>query len=79
MPALDWPMWFAALDPFCAERWLEPLARRLVDNERAVVRLLGPRPLAGRLRSVRIGYYDYRVATRAERSQSGAWWIRTRK
>ena len=79
MPRLDWQMWFAALDPFSAERWLEPLARRLVDNEPAVVRLLGPSPLAGRPRSVRIGYYDYRFTTRAERSQSGAWWVRTRK
>jgi lipase maturation factor 1 len=79
MPRLDWQMWFAALDPFSAERWLEPLSRRLVDDEPAVVRLLGPRPLAGRPRSVRIGYYDYRFTTRAERSQSGAWWVRTLK
>ena len=87
MPRLDWQMWFAALDPFGAERWLEPLARRLVDGEPAVVRLLGPSPLAGpstrlgagRPRSVRIGYYDYRFTTRAERSQSGDWWVRTRK
>lgn len=79
MPRLDWQMWFAALDPFGAERWLEPLARRLVDDEPAVVRLLGPSPLAGPPRSVRIGYYDYRFTTRAERSQSGDWWVRTRK
>ncbi len=79
MPRLDWQMWFAALDPFSAERWLEPLARRLADNEPAVVRLLGPSPLAGLTRSVRISYYDYRFTTRAERSQSGAWWVRMRK
>jgi hypothetical protein len=79
MPRLDWQMWFAALDPFGAERWLEPLAMRLADGEPAVVRLLGPSPLAGPPRSVRLGYYDYRFTTPAERSQSGDWWVRTRK
>ena len=53
--------------------------RRILDGEPAVMRLLGPIPLAGRPRSVRLAYYDYRFTTRAERARSGAWWVRTLK
>ena len=77
MPRLDWQMWFAALDPVDAGYWLESLAQRIVDGDAAVVRLLGPNPLGARPRSVRIAFYDYRFTTRAERAQSGAWWVRT--
>jgi hypothetical protein len=79
MPRLDWQMWFAALDPPGAQYWLESLARRILDGEPDVVRLLGPSPPGGRPRSVRFRYYDYRFTTRAERAQSGAWWTRTFK
>ena len=74
---LDWQMWFAALDPPDAQYWLESLARRLSDGEPAVMRLLGPSPIAARPRDVRFAYYDYRFTTPAERSQSGTWWART--
>lgn len=77
MPRLDWQMWFAALDPPGAQYWLEALARRILDGEPAVMRLLGPNPLAAPPRIVRLGYYDYRFTTTAERAQSGAWWART--
>ena len=79
MPRLDWQMWFAALDPAGAQDWLESLMQRIRDGEPAVMRLLGPIPLAGRPLEVRLAYYDYRFTTRAERSRSGAWWIRTLK
>jgi hypothetical protein len=77
MPRLDWQMWFAALDPPRAQYWLDSLARRIVDDEPAVVRLLGPRPVAGRVRIVRFASYDYRFTTPAERARNGAWWSRT--
>ncbi len=77
MPRLDWQMWFAALDPPGAQYWLESLARRILDGEPSVARLLGPSPLRGRPRRVRLGYYEYRFTARAERSQNGAWWART--
>ena len=77
MPRLDWQMWFAALDPPDAQYWLESLTRRILDGEPAVMRLLGPNPLAARPSSVRLGYYDYRFTTRAEHARSGAWWART--
>ena len=77
MPRLDWQMWFAALDPPGAAYWLDSLAQRILEGEPSVLRLLGPGPLTARPRRVRIAVYDYRFTTRAERAQSGAWWVRT--
>ena len=76
MPRLDWQMWFAALDPAGAQRWLAPLMRRVLDGDGAVLRLLGPNPLGGRPECVRLVYYQYHFTTRAERAASGAWWKR---
>ncbi len=76
MPRLDWQMWFAALDPFSAQDWLQPLAERLLAGEPAVTRLLGPNPLEGRARFVRLAYYQYHFTSSSERAQSGAWWKR---
>jgi hypothetical protein len=78
MPRLDWQMWFAALDPREAQRWLVPLVQRLLDGDQAVTRLLGPNPLAGPLRCIRLTYYQYRFSTRAERAATGVWWTRER-
>ena len=76
MPRLDWQMWFAALDPLSAQDWLLPLAARLTAGEPAVTRLLGPNPLEGRPRYVRLAYYQYHFTSFAERAQTGAWWKR---
>jgi len=78
MPRLDWQMWFAALDPRGAQRWLVPLIQRLLDGDEAVARLLGPNPLGGRPRCVRLAYYQYHFTSRAERAATGAWWKRER-
>jgi hypothetical protein len=77
MPRLDWQMWFAALDPPGAQYWLDSLARRILDSEPAVVRLLGPNPLGRSPQLVRLAYYDHRFTSREERAKSGAWWART--
>ena len=76
MPRLDWQMWFAALDPSSAQNWLFSLANRLLAGDPAVTRLLGPNPLDGRPRYVRLGYYQYRFTSFSERSKAGAWWTR---
>ena len=77
MPRLDWQMWFAALDPLGAAYWLDALAQRIIEGDPEVLRLVGPSPLGAAPRRVRIVLYDYRFTTRAERMQSGAWWVRT--
>jgi hypothetical protein len=78
MPRLDWQMWFAALDPRGAQRWLLPLMRGLLDNDEAIVRLLGPSPLSGPPQCVRLVYYQYQFTTRSEHAENGAWWRRLR-
>src|SRR3954467_10997752 len=36
---LDWMMWFAALSPSYAYSWFGPLVRKLLQNDRAILRL----------------------------------------
>ena len=76
MPRLDWQMWFAALDPFSAQEWLLVLAERIMAGETTVTRLLGPNPLGGRPRYVRLAYYRYHFTSSSERAKTGAWWKR---
>jgi hypothetical protein len=76
MPRLDWQMWFAALDPRSAQGWLERLLARLLNGDADVVSLLGPNPLAGRPRYVRLVYYRYHFTSASERAATGAWWKR---
>ena len=76
MPRLDWQMWFAALDPSSGQQWLRPMLDRLLAGEPTVMRLLGPNPLNGPPRFVRLAYYQYHFTSRQERAESGAWWKR---
>jgi hypothetical protein len=76
MPRLDWQMWFAALDPQSAQGWLSRLAMRILDGDEAVLKLLGPNPLASQPRYVRLAYYRYHFTSADERAKTGAWWTR---
>jgi len=78
MPRLDWQMWFAALDPRGAQRWLLPLMRGLLDDNKAITPLLGPKPFDGRVQCLKLAYYQYHFTTWAERTETGAWWKRAR-
>jgi hypothetical protein len=79
MPRLDWQMWFAALDPRGAQRWLLPLMRGLLSGDQAITRLLGPKPFDGQVTCVKLAYYQYHFTTWAERKETGAWWKRQRQ
>lgn len=75
---LDWLMWFAALSRGYAEPWLERLMAKLLENDRATLRLLRKNPFGNQPPVyVRAMLYRYRFTTRVERRQSGAWWHRT--
>ena len=50
---------------------------RILNDDDAVVSLLGPRPLVSTPKIVRIAYYDYRFATPEEHARNGDWWTRT--
>ena len=74
---LDWLMWFAALSPSYAEPWFRTLAQRLLEGDPHLARLLRDDPFSGTPpRFVRALLYRYRFTTRAERWQTGDWWVR---
>jgi hypothetical protein len=77
---LDWLMWFAALSPGYAEPWLPRLAAKLLEGDKATLRLLRRRsnPFPDRPPAfVRARLFRYRYTTRAERRASGVWWVRS--
>jgi hypothetical protein len=75
---LDWLMWFAALAPSSPRPWLRVLVRRLLEGDRATLRLLRVNPFpAAPPTHVRAVLYRYRFTTRRERRATGAWWHRT--
>jgi hypothetical protein len=76
---LDWLMWFAGLSPAWTGNWFGPLIQKLLENDKATLRLLRHNPFPDRPpRLIRAVYYRYRFTTWRERRETGAWWIRTR-
>ncbi len=75
---LDWLMWFAALSPGYAEPWFPPFLERLLEGDRATLRLLRRNPFPDAPPAVvRARLYRYRFTTRQEKRATGAWWHRT--
>lgn len=73
---LDWLMWFVALSPSYGAGWFDRLLARLFAADEATLRLLAGDPFAGAAPTVlRVRVVDYRFATRAERRDSGHYWI----
>jgi len=76
---LDWMMWFAALSPAYAYSWFGPFVKKLLQNDRSIVRLLRRNPFPDAPpRAVRATLYRYRFTTPREHRETGAWWVRTR-
>ncbi|MDK1476801.1 lipase maturation factor family protein [Streptomyces sp. 549] len=74
---LDWMMWFAALSPAYSRPWFTAFQRRLLENDRATLRLLAHNPFPGEPPArVRALLYRYRFTTWRERRATGAWWHR---
>jgi hypothetical protein len=74
---LDWLMWFAALSPAYLQNWFLPLLARLLENDRATLKLLRRNPFPDSPpRFVRAQLYRYRFTTRRERRETGEWWVR---
>jgi hypothetical protein len=70
-------MWFAALRSGFAEDWFAPLLVKLLEGDAAVLRLLRHNPYPHQPPVwVRARYYRYRFSSRAERRDTGAWWVR---
>ncbi|MBX5480791.1 MAG: lipase maturation factor family protein [Myxococcaceae bacterium] len=76
---LDWLMWFAALSPAYAASWFLPFVEKLLENDRATLKLLRHNPFPDAPpKAIRAVLYRYRYSTRRERRETGAWWVRTR-
>jgi len=72
-------MWFAALSPSYAYSWFDPLVKKLLQNDAAILRLLRRNPFPDAPpQAVRATLYKYRFTTPRERRESRAWWTRTR-
>ncbi|MEU9734564.1 lipase maturation factor family protein [Streptomyces sp. NPDC048002] len=76
---LDWLMWFAALSPGYAGPWFGTLVERLLEEDRATLRLLrrSPFPPGAPPRYIRARLFRYRYTTWRELRETGACWERT--
>lgn len=76
---LDWMMWFAALSPAYAGPWFGTFVERLLEGDRATLRLLrrSPFPPGRPPRFVRARLFRYRFTTWRELRETGAYWERT--
>jgi hypothetical protein len=70
-------MWFAAISPLYAERWLGPLLVRLLENDPVTLRLLRHNPFPDSPpRYLRVQLYEYRYTTWGELLRDRSWWHR---
>ncbi|MFJ9537428.1 lipase maturation factor family protein [Streptomyces sp. NPDC101225] len=76
---LDWLMWFAALSPSYAGAWFGVLVERLLENDRATLRLLRrcPFPPDAPPRYIRARLFRYEYTSWRELRRTGACWERT--
>jgi lipase maturation factor len=75
---LDWLMWFLPLSPLYGESWFVPFLIRLLQGDRAILRLLRDNPFPERPPTwIRARLFHYRFTSWAEWRSAGAWWART--
>jgi hypothetical protein len=79
---LDWLMWFAAMSPayeYVENPWFLGFIEKLLENDRAVRKLLRRAPFPHPPQFIPARRYHYRFATAEERRETGEWWICTLK
>ena len=76
-PRLDWQMWFAALDEFDENPWIERFCRRVLEGSPAVLDLLAVNPFPNAPpQFVRLRRSRYHVASVDAHRREGVWWTR---
>lgn len=76
-PRLDWQMWFAALEGFNENLWLQNLTTRIFEQSPDVLLLLGRDPFKGKApRFLRFERYEYRFTPLKSLLKEGQWWQR---
>jgi hypothetical protein len=83
---LDWLMWFLPFSVMVTERtlmvpgyevWFVGLMQKLLEDDRATLKLLRRNPFDNRQpRFIRALFYQYRYTTWQEKRETGAWWTR---
>jgi hypothetical protein len=74
---LDWLLWFIPLSPLYAGNWFVRFLARLLEGDRATLRLLRRNPFPDEPpRFVRARFFRYRYSTWREWRETGAWWVR---
>jgi len=74
---LDWLLWFVPLSTSYADPWLGPFLRRLLAGDPDVLSLVDRNPFPDAPpTAVRVRRYRYRFTTRAQRRETGAFWVR---
>ena len=74
---LDWLMWFAAMSTASQHPWFTTLLARLLEGNRATLRLLRTNPFRESPPVwIRASLYEYRFTTPEERRTTGHWWSR---
>ncbi|MFE3289275.1 lipase maturation factor family protein [Rhodococcus sp. NPDC059234] len=74
---LDWLMWFAAISPSYADTWFLAFVSKLLDNDRATLKLLRHNPFDDEPPTfVRARMYEYHFTDWRARRATGAWWER---
>jgi hypothetical protein len=75
---LDWLMWFMALSPAYGREWFGTFITRLLENDRATLKLMGKNPFADAAPTyIRARFYQYEFTTWRERRDTKAYWKRT--
>jgi len=75
---LDWLMWFLPLSPVYGESWFVPFLVRLLQGDRAILKLLRRNPFPDRPPVwIRAQLFRYRFTSWVEWRRTGAWWTRT--
>jgi predicted DCC family thiol-disulfide oxidoreductase YuxK len=76
-PRLDWQMWFAALDQFDTQPWLQSFLLRLLQGSPDVLRLVANDPFKGTPpRYIRCEVYRYHFSDITARRSSRVVWTR---
>ncbi len=76
-PRLDWQMWFAALEGFYDNLWLQNVITRIFQDSPDVLMLFARDPFKGKApQSLRLVKYEYTFASWSEFRSDGLWWKR---
>ena len=70
---LDYPFKFADKDPEENHKWIQKLAKKLIEGPKHVENLFKDKPLDNP-QKIRVSLYKYRFTTPDEKASTGKWW-----